>query len=179
MRTYNRLQHALLLGALGLLLSACQTAPLPVRPAAADLEAEIVTASRGLAEPAAQAAAAAVAAEAAAAVPPPDPAAEREKALAKALETYADGRYEDALAELNALPNVAVLSLAAQVGIHKTKAFSHCVLQQLRQCRQSFEAALALDPSFQLTEAERGHPVWGREFRAARSVAARKRPPAR
>lgn len=174
MSTHDQLLRLVLPWALGLLLSACQTAPEPARPSPAEQNAAWTTASEQLAASAAQAAAAALAA-----VPPVDPAAEREKALAKALETYADGRYEDAIVELDALIGAPELTLAAQVGIHKTVAFSHCALQQLKQCRQSFEAALQLDPSFQLTEAERGHPVWGREFRTVRAALSRKRPAAR
>ncbi|WP_326535491.1 TssQ family T6SS-associated lipoprotein [Pseudorhodoferax sp.] len=174
MSTHHRLLRLALPWALGLLLSACQTTPDPVRPSPTEREAGWTAASQELA------AAAARAAEAATAVKPRiDPVAEREKALALAMETYADGRYESAIVELTALIGAPELTLAAQVGIHKTVAFSHCALQQIKQCRQSFEAALQLDPTFQLTEAERGHPVWGREFRTVRAALPRKRPAAR
>jgi hypothetical protein len=49
-----------------------------------------------------------------------------------------------------------------------------------KPCRQHFDMALALDPTFQLTEAEKGHPIWGREFNNARAALRNKRPvPAR
>lgn len=177
MSTHDRLLRLVLPWALAILVSACQTTPAPMRPSPLEVEAAWATASQQLADAAAQAAVAAVAN--AAAVPPVDPVAEREKSLTKALETYADGRYEDAIVELGALIGAPELTLAAQVGIHKTVAFSQCALQQIKECRQSFEAALQLDPTFQLTEAERGHPVWGREFRAVRAAVTRKRTAAR
>jgi hypothetical protein len=142
-------------------LVACQTAP----------------------EPPAEAPAAPVVAEEPAPVAPPivepapvDPVAERIKALAQALEAYTDGRYPEAIAQLSPLATATELLLSERVRVFKTMAFSHCALMQLRACRDSFEQALLLDPTFQLTEAERGHPVWGREFRSARA-ASRKRTP--
>lgn len=161
----NRLHRLLWTGLLAAMLAACQTAPKPINEPVMDKAAmaELALAAEAAALAAAQAQA------------PVDPVAEREQALSKALETYADGRYEEAIAELTPLIAAPELSLSAQVKVHKFMAFSHCVLTRLKQCRQSFDLALEQDPTFQLTEAERGHPVWGREFRSARA-ALRKRP---
>jgi hypothetical protein len=40
-------------------------------------------------------------------------------------------------------------------------------------CRQSFERALAIDPAFELAQVERGHPIWGKQFQAARAAQSR------
>jgi hypothetical protein len=49
-----------------------------------------------------------------------------------------------------------------------------------KPCRQHFDMAQAMYPTFQLTEAEKGHPFWGRVFNNARDAMRNKRPvPAR
>lgn len=60
---------------------------------------------------------------------------------------------------------------------HKYLAFSYCVTERLRQCRQEFVRALEIDPQFMLAPSERGHPIWGPEYeRARRQMAARAKP---
>ncbi len=112
-------------------------------------------------------------------VKPVDPVAQKEMALAEALNIYAEGRYDDAVVWLTPLVAAPELALSAQVKIQKFMAFSHCAMNRLRQCRQHFDTALELDPTFQLTEAEKGHPMWGREFINARNAARNKRPAAK
>jgi hypothetical protein len=112
-------------------------------------------------------------------VKPTHPTAQKEQALAEALGIYAEGRFDDAVVWLTPLVSAPELPLSAQVKVQKFMAFSHCAMNRLRQCRQHFDAALELDPTFQLTEAEKGHPIWGREFINARSAARNKRLPAK
>jgi hypothetical protein len=40
-------------------------------------------------------------------------------------------------------------------------------------CYESFRRALALNPKFELTAAEAGHPVWGPVFRSAKAKSAK------
>lgn len=47
---------------------------------------------------------------------------------------------------------------------HKTQAFVYCVTKRSALCEQSFQSAFKVDSSFDLTRAERGHPVWGPVF---------------
>ncbi|GKT23697.1 TssQ family T6SS-associated lipoprotein [Acidovorax sp. SUPP3334] len=148
----NRIPSLMSYCVLGLVLTACQTAPDAPKTSAADASTQQ------------------------SATPEPtklDPVAAKEQALNRALDTYADGRYDDAIAALNPLIGATELPLASQVKVLKFIAFSHCAMGRLRQCRQHFDLALEQDPTFQLTEAEKGHPVWGREFNAARAAAAR------
>jgi hypothetical protein len=42
------------------------------------------------------------------------------------------------------------------------------VTNRTDQCRQSFERALRLDPSFDLAQGEHGHPQWGPVFTRAK-----------
>lgn len=104
-----------------------------------------------------------------------DPTALKEKALAEAVALYNEGRYEDAISALLPLTTAAELPMSSQVRAWKFLAFSNCASGNVRNCRSAFDNALALDPTFQLTDAERGHPVWGREFSRARAAAMSKR----
>src|SRR5258707_90585 len=113
-------------------------------------------------------------------VKPVDPGVIKEQELVEAIQLYVDGRYEDAITALTPLSTAQELPMSSQVKALKYIAFSHCVEGRRKPCRQHFDMALALDPTFQLTEAEKGHPIWGREFNNARAALRNKRPaPAR
>ena len=64
-------------------------------------------------------------------------------------------------------------SLRNRVTALKYTAFSYCVTNRPTPCRQSFERALRLDPSFDLSPGEQGHPLWGPQFAKARQGGAR------
>lgn len=55
-----------------------------------------------------------------------------------------------------------------QVSAHKLMAFSYCVTNRIIQCRNEFSKVLEIDRHFELSPAERGHPIWGPAFEAAR-----------
>ncbi|WP_019701331.1 TssQ family T6SS-associated lipoprotein [Paracidovorax oryzae] len=141
----------------GILLSGCQTPPAGQTGAGGNPAQTEGTAAGTDAKEAAK---------------PKDPAALKEEALAQALDIYADGRYDEAIAALTPLSTAPELSSASQVKAYKFIAFSHCALGRLRQCRQNFETALQQDPNFQLSDVEKGHPVWGKEFNTARAAVA-------
>lgn len=149
-----RFQNYLLISCTCLLLSACQTTPEPPPPKVEPVQTVV-------APPAP--------------VAPVDPRAEKEEQLKEALNIYAEGQFEEAILKLTPLAEAPELSLTSQIKARKFMAFSFCALGRVRQCRQQFDLALEQDPTFQLTEAEKGHPVWGREFTNARNAARNKR----
>lgn len=100
-----------------------------------------------------------------------DPAVLKEQELSDAIQIYFDGRYDEASEALAPLAMAPELPLPSQVKALKYIAFSQCATGRRKPCRQAFDTALELDPTFQLTEAEKGHPVWGREFNNARAAA--------
>jgi hypothetical protein len=53
-----------------------------------------------------------------------------------------------------------------RVRAHKYLAFILCAERREQECRREFREALAIDPGFQLTPAEQGHPIWGPVFRS-------------
>lgn len=150
----NRYWSALIIGCAGLLLTACETAPQAPEP-----KSEARQPVPPIPEP----------------VAPVDPRAQKEALLTEALSVYAEGQFDEAITKLTPLADAAELPLASQIKARKFMAFSHCAAGRPRPCRQQFELALEQDPTFQLTEAEKGHPVWGREFINARNAARNKR----
>jgi Tfp pilus assembly protein PilF len=89
--------------------------------------------------------------------------------LSKGVESYEDGNY---IASVEALNNVLQAKLADKddkVSAYKYLAFIHCVSGREKMCYESFRRALALNPNFDLTPAEAGHPVWGPVFRSAKA----------
>ena len=147
----NRYWSALIVACASLLLAACETAPKPPEPQ--------VEAPPPAPEP----------------VAPVDPRAQKEAQLTEALNAYAEGQFDEAIVKLTPLADAPELPLTLQIKARKFMAFSHCAAGRPRPCRQQFELALEQDPTFQLTEAEKGHPVWGREFINARNAARSKR----
>lgn len=142
----KRLCHFAAVGLSCVALAACQT--LPEGPSQA---VEVVALEEPVEPPA----------------PPFDPTLQARKDLEDAQGVYAEGRYDEAVRQLSALATDSGLPMPLRTTAMKFMAFSQCALNRLRLCRQQFDAALELDPTFQLSEAEKGHPVWGREFRNA------------
>ena len=67
------------------------------------------------------------------------------------------------------------LNVPDRVQAHKYLAFIACVSGRQLTCREEFAIALKLDPSFELDEAESGHPIWGPVFRSAKAASAPRR----
>jgi tetratricopeptide (TPR) repeat protein len=111
----------------------------------------------------------------------------REKAresLAQGIEQYNAGRSAEALRSLNAALDHGQLTRTEQGSARKYLAFIHCASGREAQCRDEFRKALEIDPAFELSVAEAGHPIWGPVYRDVRarlsaSAAAAAAPPAK
>jgi Tfp pilus assembly protein PilF len=90
-----------------------------------------------------------------------------EAQLKQGIKDYEDGRLTQASVNFQSALD-AGLKEAEQVTAHKYLAFIYCVTKRERQCRAHFRTALEIDPSFELTAAEAGHPMWGPVFRKAK-----------
>ena len=88
--------------------------------------------------------------------------------LAAGIKSYEAGKDADALRHLQSSLK-GELSGAEQVTAHKHLAFIHCAANRIAPCRDSFRQALKIEPKFELTPAEIGHPVWGPVYRAVKS----------
>ena len=87
--------------------------------------------------------------------------------LKQGIKDYEDGKLQQASANFQAALD-AGLSKDDEVTAHKYLAFIYCVTKRDRQCRAHFRIALELNPNFELTPAEAGHPMWGPVFRSAK-----------
>jgi Tfp pilus assembly protein PilF len=90
---------------------------------------------------------------------PPEQAAAR-KELNAGIELYNAGDYAGAIKRLGASNDIWKADKAIQLEALKYMAFSYCVTGHQVQCKQQFEKAVKLDPSFDLAPGEKDHPLW-------------------
>lgn len=88
-----------------------------------------------------------------------------EQELSAGLRNYEDGNYKAASKSLQNALDAGLTFKSDQVTAHKYLAFIHCASEREKLCRDEFRKALELDPKFELTTVEEGHPVWGPAFR--------------
>lgn len=93
--------------------------------------------------------------------------------LAEGVKAYDNGKYKAAGQQLKAAL-ASGLSKADQMAAHKHLAFIACAGGQLKTCKGHFRDALAVDPGFELSRTEAGHPVWGKAFREVKAEKPRK-----
>ena len=93
--------------------------------------------------------------------------------LRDGIRLYNEGEYNAAIRRLSAR-DVTTAPVATRVAALKYTAFSYCVTSRPAQCRQAFDKALRLDPTFDLAPGEHCHPLWGPVFtKAKQSIASR------
>ena len=105
--------------------------------------------------------------------------------LAAGQKQYESGEYDNAVKSFNGALEHGLLSRSEQSTSRKYLAFIACVSNKEAQCRDEFRRALEIDPAFDLTPAEAGHPNWGPVFRSVKAqleeqraaIAARNAPP--
>lgn len=81
-----------------------------------------------------------------------------------AIKNFDDGNYSEAMTLLQSVIDSKDATKTLKVESYKYLAFIHCISDREKLCRESFKKALELDPNFNLTPAEAGHPVWGLVF---------------
>jgi hypothetical protein len=92
--------------------------------------------------------------------------------LERAQQAYDDGDYAKAINTLKS-GGVSVFEgaePATRLDAMKLEAFSYCVANQIAECRTQFRKVLDAFPTFDLSVAERKHPVWGPAFEAAKRL---------
>jgi hypothetical protein len=90
-------------------------------------------------------------------------------ALNEGIELYDNGDFNRAIRRLNA-PEIWSADKPVQIKALKYTAFSYCVTNRKTLCRQQFQKALKIDPSFDLEPGEKGHPMWGSVFDRAKKA---------
>ncbi|KVX16113.1 type VI secretion protein [Burkholderia ubonensis] len=89
-------------------------------------------------------------------------------AVDSARAAYAAGDYGRTIAILGRAREIDGADVDTQVAAHKLLAFSYCVTNRVATCRAEFSKILDLNPRFELSPAEKGHPIWGPAFETAR-----------
>jgi len=93
-----------------------------------------------------------------------------QRALTMGVWMYEDGDYDGAESYLKTALSLDTAD-AERVRAHKYLAFILCAERRQQECRREFREALAIDPKFDLTPAEKGHPTWGPVFRSLKPAA--------
>jgi Tfp pilus assembly protein PilF len=89
-----------------------------------------------------------------------------EKDLSAGIRAYEDGDYPNSARLLQSALSAGLILNRDKVSAHKYLAFMNCAQGRERACREDFRKALAIDPKFELSPAEAGHPMWGPVFRS-------------
>ncbi len=90
-------------------------------------------------------------------------------ALREGIRLYDDGDFNGAIRRLGAV-DVPGEAVGNRLIALKYTAFSYCVTSRPGPCRQAFDKALKLDPSFDLGPGEHSHPLWGPVFAKAKKA---------
>ncbi|PWB47072.1 MAG: hypothetical protein C3F18_12190 [Nitrosomonadales bacterium] len=109
--------------------------------------------------------------------PPPSPPPAARKAgqdLNLGIRNYEDGNYNTAASHFQNALGDDVLPVGEQVTAHKFLAFIYCVSGEKLACRGEFKKVLMLNPKFELSAGEAGHPIWGPVFREVQAEMGRK-----
>lgn len=99
------------------------------------------------------------------------PVARAEQLLTEGMVKYDSGDYAAAYTTLEAAVKEGLKDKADQVRAMKHMAFSLCLQNQFRDCRATFMKIYDVEPAFDLTPAEAGHPQWTRTFASAKAQA--------
>ena len=99
------------------------------------------------------------------------PVAKSEQILQDGMIKYDSGDYPNAVKLLEAALKEGLSDKALQVRAMKHIAFSQCLQEKWRDCRAAFVKIYDVDPHFDLTPAEAGHPSWTKTFAAAKAQA--------
>jgi hypothetical protein len=99
------------------------------------------------------------------------PLGKAEQMLADAMVKYDAGDYAAAHRVLEDAQKAGLKDKADLVRAMKHSAFSLCLLNKFRECRAEFVKIYDVDPNFDLTPAEAGHPSWTKTFAAAKTQA--------
>jgi len=96
-----------------------------------------------------------------------------EQMLNDGMVKYDAGDYPAAHTLYAAALKEGLKSQEDQVRAMKQMAFTLCLMEKFRECRAEFVKIYDVDPKFDLTPAEAGHPSWTRTFAAAKAQAHR------
>jgi len=83
------------------------------------------------------------------------------------LDQYHNGNYDRSIKELNLTLKLNPTD-EEHILAHKHLAFIYCISGKERICYEEFKHVLEVNPKFELSPEESGHPIWGPVFRRAK-----------
>lgn len=98
-----------------------------------------------------------------------------EEELAQGIKSYENGRYREAQQLLKNSLEGELIGKPEQVTANKYLAFITCANRQRDICKGYFRKALAINPQFELTPTEAGHPMWRTAFKEVRDETQKKK----
>ena len=84
-----------------------------------------------------------------------------ERSFINGMRFYEDGQYERAEVMFKRALAEGLRDRNDMAAANKHLAFIACAYSRPAECESAFRAAFTADPSFRLTDAEVGHPLWG------------------
>ena len=99
------------------------------------------------------------------------PLGKAEQMLANGMQKYDAGEYAEAHKLYEAALKEGLKDKADQIKAMKHSAFTLCLRDRFRECRAEFIKIFEVDPNFDLSPAEAGHPSWTKTFAAAKAQA--------
>ncbi len=88
-----------------------------------------------------------------------------EQKLEIAVKEYEEGNYVTAMNSLEAVLATKSASRAQKIRANKYMAFISCISSREKSCKEYFKNILEINPEFNLSAAEAGHPIWGPVFK--------------
>jgi Flp pilus assembly protein TadD len=101
---------------------------------------------------------------------PEAPQSKAEQLLAEGTALYEKGDYKGAIRKLTAAKDAAEETSVTKQNSLRLLAFSYCVTSQRALCKAQFTSLVKLDPAFELSRAEAGHPLWGPAFKEVKAA---------
>jgi len=95
-----------------------------------------------------------------------------ERSFINGMRFYEDGQYERAEVMFKRALADGLRDRNDMAAANKHLAFIACAYSRPSECESSFRAAFTADPSFRLTDAEVGHPLWGPVYKRVAAEAA-------
>ena len=84
-----------------------------------------------------------------------------ERAFINGMRFYEDGQYERAEVMFKRALAEGLRDRNDMAAANKHLAFIACAYSRPAECESAFRAAFTADPTFKLSDAEVGHPLWG------------------
>ncbi|GAB4117217.1 MAG: TssQ family T6SS-associated lipoprotein [Sideroxydans sp.] len=89
--------------------------------------------------------------------------------LTKGISEYEQGNYVNAQIAFEGVLGNQYATRYERMLANKYMAFMHCISGEQKLCLEHFIEVLTLNPDFELTDAEAGHPLWGPVFKNAKA----------